>query len=349
MSSKKLILVIGGTGAQGNAVVKALLQAGSDGVPSPYAVRILTRNPDHPKVKAELTHPDIELMRGSFTDLDTVKRALEGVWGDYINTDGFTVGEQAETFLGLRIYELAACVPTLKHYVWSNLDYGLKKAGYRSEYHCGHYDGKGRIGDWLTTKPFSVHPGDFKWTVFTNGPYAEMLYGGNFLPQILPDGTRVFAAPLGKGHVPIITLPDLGYFARYIFDNPAETAGKNIEVASDYLAWSDLAAAFTRATGLPAHYQPVTFEQWLARHPLKDKPVAVDDRSGTGVSFADNFRAWWKLFEDDVCKRDMQLCRRLHPKLQDIETWMRATRYDGTPHPLLKTFVDEAGKEKAEK
>ena len=81
----------------------------------------------------------------------------------------------------------------MKHYIWSNLDYGLKKAGYRSEYHCGHYDGKGRIADWLTTKPFSTQADAFKWTVFTNGPYAEMLYGGNFLPKILDDGTRVFA------------------------------------------------------------------------------------------------------------------------------------------------------------
>src|SRR5215471_8068801 len=170
----KLILVIGGTGAQGQAVVKALVEPSSDGTPSPYTVRILTRNPDHPKVKAELNQP--------------------------------------------------------------NLDYGLKKGGYRPEYHCGHYDGKGRIGDWLTTKPFTTSADGFKWTVFTNGPYAEMLYGGNFLPKILDDGTRVFAAPLGKGHVPIITLPDLGYFAHYIFDHPEETAGKNLEVASDYLA-----------------------------------------------------------------------------------------------------------------
>src|SRR6266699_933254 len=161
-------------------------------------------------------------------------------------------------------------------------------------------------------------PSRLKRTVFTNGPYAEMLYGGNFMPEILDDGTRVFAAPLGKGHVPIITLPDLGYFARYIFDHPVETAGKNLEVASDYLAWSDLAAAFTKVTGLPAIYQPVTYSQWIAAHPLKDAPVAVEDPRG--MSFADNFRAWWKLFEDDVCTRDMEFCRRLHPKLQDIET-----------------------------
>jgi uncharacterized protein YbjT (DUF2867 family) len=98
ITNGKFILVIGGTGAQGQAVVKALLEPSSDGTPSPYTVRILTRNPDHPKVKAEFNHPNIELVQGSFTDLATVERALEGVWGAYINTDGFTVGEQAETY-----------------------------------------------------------------------------------------------------------------------------------------------------------------------------------------------------------------------------------------------------------
>src|SRR5215813_8886879 len=61
----KLILVIGGTGAQGQAVVKALIEPSSDGAPSPYTVRILTRNPDHPKVKAEFNHPNVELKPGA--------------------------------------------------------------------------------------------------------------------------------------------------------------------------------------------------------------------------------------------------------------------------------------------
>jgi hypothetical protein len=134
-------------------------------------------------------------------------------------------------------------------------------------------------------------------------------------------------------------------FARYIFDHPAETAGKNLEVASDYLAWADLAAAFTKVTGLPAIYQSVSYLQWLAAHPRKDAPVAVEHPNG--MSFADNFRAWWKLFEDDVCTRDMEFCRRLHLKLQDIETWIRATGYDGRPKPLLKTFVDATAKKAA--
>ncbi len=333
-SLAKRILVIGGTGVQGRAVVKALLSPTSDGAPSPYAVRVLTRNPDRARAQPELADANVELARGSFTELDQVNRALEDVWGAFVNTDGFTVGEKAETFYGLRIFELAVRVPTLKHYVWSNLDYGLKKGCYRPEYHCAHYDGKGRIGDWLTTKPFSAQPDGFKWTVLTTGPYAEGLFGSNnFLPRILDDGSRVFAAPLGNGHIPVIALSDLGYFARYIFDHPVETAGKDLEVASDWLAWSRLADVFTKVTGIRAVYKPIPYEEWLAAHPRRDLPVAVEDPGGT--SFADNFRAWWKLFEDDVCRRDMEFCRRIHPKLQDIETWMRATGYEGKRKPLF--------------
>src|SRR5213082_2019913 len=84
VTTDKLIFIIGGTGAQGQAVVKALLEPSSAGAPSPYAVRILTRNPDHPEVRTQFNHPNIQLVQGSFTDLSKVEHALEGVWGAYI-------------------------------------------------------------------------------------------------------------------------------------------------------------------------------------------------------------------------------------------------------------------------
>ena len=159
-----------------------------------------------------------------------------------------------------------------------------------------------------------------------------MLYGGNFLRD-----SRRWHASLqhhsARGMFRLSPCQTSAISPATFSTTRAETAGKNLEVASDYLAWSDLAAAFTKATGLPAIYQPITYPQWLAEHPWKDAPVAVDDPGG--MSFADNFRAWWKLFEDDVCMRDMEFCRRLHPKLQDIETWIRAAGYDGRPKPLL--------------
>ena len=50
-TQKKLILVIGATGAQGLAVIDALLKPAADGSPSPYAIRALTRNPESGRAK----------------------------------------------------------------------------------------------------------------------------------------------------------------------------------------------------------------------------------------------------------------------------------------------------------
>ena len=52
--------------------------------------------------------------------------ALQGVWGAFVNTDSFTVGEQKELYLGMRIFELSKQVKTVRHYLWSSLDYVAK-------------------------------------------------------------------------------------------------------------------------------------------------------------------------------------------------------------------------------
>lgn len=65
MSAKKLILVIGATGAQGMHVVSALLAPQPDGSPSPYAVRALTRDTENYRAK-ELASRGCELFKGEF-------------------------------------------------------------------------------------------------------------------------------------------------------------------------------------------------------------------------------------------------------------------------------------------
>ena len=63
-SQKKLILVIGATGAQGLAVIDALLSPSEDGTPSPYAVRALTRDAKSGRAQ-ELAAKGVELFQGS--------------------------------------------------------------------------------------------------------------------------------------------------------------------------------------------------------------------------------------------------------------------------------------------
>jgi uncharacterized protein YbjT (DUF2867 family) len=63
-TDKKLIFLIGATGAQGIPIAKELLKPQADGSPSPYAIRALTRNPEHRRA-VELKELGIELVKGT--------------------------------------------------------------------------------------------------------------------------------------------------------------------------------------------------------------------------------------------------------------------------------------------
>ena len=63
---------------------------------------------------------------GSFENFPAVLEALKGAYGAWVNTDGFTVGEAREIYAGMSIFELSKQLGTLRHYIWSSLDYITK-------------------------------------------------------------------------------------------------------------------------------------------------------------------------------------------------------------------------------
>lgn len=172
MSSLKTIFIIGGTGAQGIPVVKELAASGL------YFLRILTRNPtsDQAKELVSLAPNRVELQQGTFESEQDLRRGFHGSWGTFVNIDGFMVGEKTETFWTIRTYELAVEYG-LKAFVFGNLDYGYKKSGYRPEFHAGHYDAKGRLGEWMLDQNKRNKHGlaGYRMAVslFTTGPYID--------------------------------------------------------------------------------------------------------------------------------------------------------------------------------
>ncbi|KAN0141807.1 NAD-P-binding protein [Lactarius tabidus] len=135
-TASKLILVLGATGAQGRAVVNSFLAPSEDGTSSPYLVRVLSHNPESKHVLS-LGEYGVVFFKGK--DLASVAAALDGVHGAWVNTDGITIGEQHE------IYQKKS----LRHYVWSSLNYNLK----------------------LSQQPSVV----ISRSVVTSGPYMDML------------------------------------------------------------------------------------------------------------------------------------------------------------------------------
>lgn len=164
------IFVIGGTGAQGIPIVEALV------ADKKYSVRILTRDTNSVRAKALVALGNVELLEGSLANEDTLRAGYTGCDGAFVNIDGFNTGEKSEIYWGIRCYELAI-LAGIKFFVWGNLDYVSKKVQFDLKFRAGHYDGKGRVGEWILfqNKDLQAKMGA---ALFTTGPYIEMAISG---------------------------------------------------------------------------------------------------------------------------------------------------------------------------
>ncbi|EMD37836.1 hypothetical protein CERSUDRAFT_49689 [Gelatoporia subvermispora B] len=270
--------------------------------------------------------------------------AFRGVWGAWVNTDGFSIGEEKETFAGIRLFELAKEARTVRHYIWSNLDGALKKANYDPKYHVEHYAGKSRVADWMRAQPSIVSDDEMSWSVVTTGPYMDMLNLPIFGPlKQRADGTFVFVTPIGQGHVPMIALRDLGFFARYTFDHRAEVSGRELEFASDIVGWDHLVDTFRRVTGQKAEVLQQTADKWCDNFNNADKPIANERKQGEGKTWRQNFSNWWNMYRDDIITRDMEWIQKVNPDRWTVEKWMRETGYTGQIKSNLLKNLEEDG------
>jgi nucleoside-diphosphate-sugar epimerase len=74
MGQKKIILITGATGAQGNGVASALLRDGK------FHVRCLTRNATSQKAR-ELAAMGAEVVEGNLDDINSLRAAVDGCYG----------------------------------------------------------------------------------------------------------------------------------------------------------------------------------------------------------------------------------------------------------------------------
>ncbi|KAF8319406.1 NAD(P)-binding protein [Clavulina sp. PMI_390] len=346
----KILAVIGATGAQGLPVVKHLLSPSPDGTPSPWRVRALTRTPDHWRAR-KLVEYGAELVLGSFMDTPTIEKLLDGAYGVFVNTDGFTVGTE-ETTAAFNIWEICHYLK-VRHFIWSNLDYSLRLGNYDPQYRCQHYNGKGRFAAFLENQPNPIDdPTATIWSIFTTGPYLDMLIELFAAYNIREDGTRVWISPFGAkgdtGTLPLVALEDIGWWARYMFDTPAETTGKEIALASDIVTYPQIVETFERVTGIKGAYKSLEMDEFFALW-KGDTPVA--SAVPRGITWEQNFRAFFAMWRDGIVlvKRDMDWLKSVHQPIT-MERWMRENDYDGkatgkllknrkdwiTPHHLLQ-------------
>jgi hypothetical protein len=321
------IFVVGGTGAQGLPVIDALV------ADKKYSVRALSRDANSRRAKALLALGNVEIVEGTFADEATLREGFHGCDGAYINIDGFNTGEKTEMYWAIRSYEIAI-EEGAKFFVYGNLDYALKKAGYDSRFRAGHYDGKGRIGEWILFQN-QVNRDRMGAAVFTTGPYMEMAISAMTpMAPSVEEGIVTWRVPLGDGAVPHVALEDCGYYARWLFDNPERANGMNLEVAIEHVAYDKLAAAFEKVTGHPARYIDTALDAYWGG-PLRTAAALpagynADPDDKSTMSFRDNFTSFWNIWKHSVVQRDYALLDEIHPnRIRSVEEWLRREDQSG--------------------
>jgi hypothetical protein len=189
------------------------------------------------------------------------------------------------------------------------------------------------------------------WTVLRSGPYAETL--SEFLaPRIESDGTAVFSFPMGNGVMPFIALEDFGKYVDWILNHLSETRGLDFAIATENAGLSELAKAFTAATGRKARAEDMPFDVFAERQwsRLPDGPdtkvgfISVKDNMVLNQSFRENFSNWFNLYKSSrdsgvFSYRDYAFLDKILPdRVRSMEEWMVKTGYTGESRSVLKLY-----------
>src|SRR5258707_14402074 len=172
-NTQKLIAVVGATGQQGGAVVRALQASGQ------FKVRALTRNPArHPKLGDEVVLAD-------FNRPETLKSAFAGAHGVFLVTNAWEAGAD-ETRQALAAVK-AAKDAGVRHFIWSTLPNVERISGGTID--VPHFTTKANVERIVSDAGFPYHS-------FVIAPFYFENLLGVMAPKKHPDGSTGWALPI---------------------------------------------------------------------------------------------------------------------------------------------------------
>jgi uncharacterized protein YbjT (DUF2867 family) len=225
-NSKKLIAVIGATGQQGGAVVRAL-QAQDQ-----FKVRALTRHPDKHRGLAD------EVVEADLDRPETLEAAFAGAYGVFLVTNFWEQGtdEIEQATAAVR----AAKAAGVKHFVWSTLPDVEAISG--GKFHVPHFTGKAKIDRVVRDAGFAHH-------TFVIAPSFYQNFVGLMAPQKQNDGTLGWTLPIDP-KVRAIHMGDIreiGAIVAGAFAHPDQAGnGQYLPLVGDFMSFNELVATLNR-------------------------------------------------------------------------------------------------------
>ena len=308
MAEKKVIAVVGATGAQGGGLVRAILADPSGG----FAARAITRNTRSDKAQA-LAGLGAEVVGADLDDAESLAAVFAGAHGAFCVTNFWEHFSPERELAQAGALARAVRETGVSHVVWSTLEDTRRFVSLDDDrmptlmgrYKVPHFDAKGEANALFAA---SGVPTTFFHTSF----YWDNLIHFGMEPKRGADGKLAFVLPMADRKLPGIAVEDIGRCAYGVFQRGGELAGKTIGVAGEHLTGVEMAAGLSRALGEEVAYAYVP-------------PEVYRTFGFPGADDLANMFQFNRDFSDDFCTlRNLELSRSLNPALQTFDAWLAA-------------------------
>jgi uncharacterized protein YbjT (DUF2867 family) len=307
---RKVIAVVGATGAQGGGLVRAILEDKAGG----FAVRALTRDVNSEKAKA-LAKLGAEVVAADIDDAASVERAFRGAYGAFCVTFFWDHFSPEKELAEARNMAQAAKRAGVEHVIWSTLEDSRKwvplsdarMPTLMQKYKVPHFDAKGEADRIFAELGV---PTTYLLTSF----YWDNLIHFGMGPKPGPDGKLAFTLAMEDRPLPGIAAEDIGRCAYGIFKRGLAMVGQTVGIAGEHLTGGEMAQALSRALGRQVVYNAVSPETYR----------------GFGFPGADDLGNMFQMKRDfnEAFRRPRSLegSRALNPRLQTFERWLEANK-----------------------
>ena len=309
MTNKKIIAVVGATGAQGGGLCRAILADAA----GEFACRAITRDPSKDNAKA-LAARGAELVKADLGDVESVKKAFAGAHGVYGVTNFWEhFSAETEKSQAKNIAD-AAKAASVKHVIWSTLEDtrtfmapdDTRMPFLQEKYRVPHFDAKAEANAFFAGLPVTYLITSFYW---------DNLHMFGLAPKKGDDGQYSWAFPMGTSKLAGIAAEDIGKVAYGIFKAGQPYVGKTVGIAGEALTIEEMGQTLSRQLGIG---------------PIQYHAVDPDAYRGFGFPGADEmgnmFQADRDFEKQMLANRSIEETRRLNPSLQTFEQYVQTNK-----------------------
>ena len=304
MVERRLIAVVGSTGAQGGGLARAILADPNGG----FACRAITRDPGKDAAKA-LARAGAEVVKADIDDVESVTRAFTGAYGAFCVTNFWEHFSAEKEKAQAKNLADAAKAAGVQHVIWSTLEDTRKLMDpgdtrmpmLQGKYRVPHFDAKAEADAFFAGLPVTRLVVSFYW---------DNLYTVGLLPKRSADGVCRWALPMGDKQLAGIAADDIGQVAYGIFKAGRQYVGKTVGISGENLTLEQMSEKLGKELGVPVEYHAVD----------------PDTYRGFGFPGAQEMGNMFQIYRDFdrqiLAARSVDLARSLNPSLQTFDQWL---------------------------